>query len=81
MSVKVKIEHISKGWQKIFMSPEMQKVVDDAGERIASEAGEHFGYVSAEKNQYTAAGFVSSDEYTGAYQEAVYKTLTKAVHK
>lgn len=81
MSTKVKIEHISKGWQEIFMSPEMQAVVDDAGERIASNAGEHFGYMPAENSRYTAAGFVSSDEYTGAYLEAVYKTLTKAVHK
>ena len=57
------------------------EVVDAAGERIASEAGEHFGYQAGTNSKYTAGGFVSSDEYTGAYLEAVYKTLTKAVHK
>lgn len=80
MSAKVTIEHIGSGWIEIFKSPEMQAVVDEAGERIAAEAGEHFGYAPGTKSQFTAAGFVSSDEHTGAYLEAVYKTLTKAVH-
>ena len=52
-----------------------------AGERIAAEAGEHFHYSRAEHSQFTAAGFVASDKYTGAYQEATDKVLTKAVHK
>ena len=58
----------------------MQAVVDEAGERIAADAGEHFGYMPAKNSNFTAAGFVSSDEYSGAYQEAVHKVLTKAVH-
>lgn len=81
MSAKIQIEHIGKGWMEIFKSPEMQAVVDEAGERIAAEAGEHFGYEAVHNNKYTVAGFVSSDEYTGAYLEAVHKVLTKAVHK
>jgi len=80
MSAKIIIEHNGKGWIEIFKSPEMQAVVDSAGERIAAEAGEHFGYAQATNNQFTVAGFVSSDEYTGAYLEAVHKVLTKAVH-
>ena len=80
MGAKIRIEHDGKGWMEIFKSANMQAVVDSAGERIASEAGEHFGYMPGQNNQYTAGGFVSSDEYTGAYLEAVYKTLTKAVH-
>lgn len=80
MAVKVRIEHNGAGWIEIFKSPEMQAVVDAAGERIAAEAGEHFGYAPGTKSRFTAGGFVSSDEYTGAYLEAVYKTLTKAVH-
>ena len=80
MGAKIKIEHIGSGWIEIFKSPEMQAVVDEAGERIAAEAGEHFGYAPGTNNQFTAGGFVSSDEFTGAYQEAVDKTLTKAVH-
>lgn len=80
MSAKIVIEHNGKGWIEIFKSPEMQAVVDTAGERIAAEAGEHFGYAQAQNNQFTVAGFVSSDEYTGAYLEAVHKVLTKAVH-
>lgn len=80
MSAKVEIEHISAGWIEIFTSGEMQSVVDSAGQRIASEAGEHFTYNPGRNNRFTAAGFVSSDEYTGAYEEATDKVLTKAVH-
>lgn len=81
MSAKVRIEHNGKGWIEIFKSANMQAVVDAAGERIAAEAGEHFNYTPAKNNQFTAGGFVSSDEFTGAYLEATYKVLTKAVHK
>lgn len=81
MSAKIKIEHIGEGWIEIFKSAEMQAVVDEAGERIAAEAGEHFGYMQAQNNRFTVAGFVSSDEYTGAYLEATDKVLTKAVHQ
>lgn len=80
MAAKVVIQHISKGWISIFTSGKMQSVVDEAGQRIAAEAGEHFGYAPGSNNQFTAAGFVSSDEYSGAYQEATDKVLTKAVH-
>ena len=81
MAQKITIEHNGKGWAEIFKSQDMQAVVDAAGERIASEAGEHFGYMPGSKSKYTAGGFVSSDEYTGAYQEATDKVLTKAVHE
>lgn len=80
MAAKVTIEHNGKGWIEIFTSAKMQGVVDEAGQRIAAEAGEHFGYQPGSNNRYTAGGFVSSDEYSGAYQEATEKVLTKAVH-
>lgn len=80
MAAKVTIKHNSKGWVQIFTSPKMQSVVDEAGQRIAAEAGEHFGYMPGSNNRFTAGGFVSSDEYSGAYQEATDKVLTKAVH-
>ena len=80
MAAKVTIKHNSKGWIQIFTSPKMQSVVDEAGQRIAAEAGEHFGYMPGSNNRFTAGGFVSSDEYSGAYQEATDKVLTKAVH-
>lgn len=80
MAAKIKVEHNGEGWIEIFKSPAMQSVVDAAGERIAAEAGEHFGYMPAQNNKFTAGGFVSSDEYSGAYQEATDKVLTKAVH-
>ena len=80
MAAKVVIEHNGKGWIEVFKSPGMQSVVDGAGERIAAEAGEHFGYMAGQNSRFTAAGFVSSDEYSGAYQEATDKVLTKAVH-
>lgn len=80
MGAKVKIEHIPSGWIELFKSAGVQSAVDSAGQRIASEAGEHFTYNPGRNNRFTAAGFVSSDEYTGAYEEAVNKVLTKAVH-
>lgn len=80
MSATVKVEHNGKGWIEIFKSANMQAVVDSAGERIASEAGNHFYYSRGTNNQFTVAGFVTSDEYSGAYQEATDKVLTRAVH-
>lgn len=80
MGAKARIEHVPDGWLQIFKSSDMQIVVDAAGQRIASEAGEHFNYSAAQNSIFTAGGFVSSDQYTGAYEEAVYKKLTKAVH-
>ena len=80
MAAIVTVEHNGKGWIEIFTSPKMQSVVDEAGERIAREAGDHFGYMPGSHNRFTAGGFVSSDEYSGAYQEATEKVLTKAVH-
>lgn len=80
MAAKIIIEHDSKGWIEIFKSAEMQSLVDETGERISAEAGEHFAYSPGPNNIYTAGGFVTADEYTGSYLEAVYKVLTKAVH-
>jgi 3'-phosphoadenosine 5'-phosphosulfate (PAPS) 3'-phosphatase len=80
MAANVTIEHNGAGWIEIFKSAGMQSVVDQAGERIASEAGEHFHYSQGTNNQFTVAGFVASDKYSGAWQEAVNKVLTKAVH-
>lgn len=81
MGANIKIEHIGKGWIEVFKSDGVRKVVDSAGERIANEAGRHFYYAPAKNNNYTVAGFVASDEYSGAYQEATNKVLTKAVHR
>lgn len=80
MAAKVTIEHNGEGWMELFKSEGMQEVVDAAGERIASEAGQHFYYRRGTYNRKTVAGFVGSDEYSGAYQEATDKVLTKAVH-
>ena len=76
----VRVEHIGKGWIEIFKSNEMRKVVDEAGERIAREAGEHFGYQPSTRDRFTVAGFVTGD-YEGNLEEATDKVLTKAVHR
>jgi hypothetical protein len=47
MAAKVQIEHNSAGWIEIFKSAGMQAVVDSAGQRIASEAGNNFSYSPA----------------------------------
>ena len=80
MAAKVEIEHNSAGWIEIFKSAGMQAVVDSAGQRIASEAGDNFSYSPAENNQFTVAGFVSGN-YAGNIEEATDKTLSKAVHR
>ena len=80
MGAKVVIEHNPVGWIEVFKSEGMQQAVDQAGERIAQEAGEGFTYYKAHNNQFTVAGFVSSDSYEAAYLEATDKVLTKAVH-
>lgn len=81
MGAKVVIEHNSQGWIEVFKSAGMQAAVDQAGERIASEAGEHFYYSKGQNNRYTVAGFVGTADYEGALLEATDKVLTKAVHK
>lgn len=81
MGVKVTIEHIGEGWIDIFKSAGMQAAVDDAGRRIAANAGEHFRYDQATNSQFTAGGFVGADDIEGAYEEAEDKVLTKAVHR
>lgn len=80
MASGIRIEHIGAGWAELFRSDGMQAVVDDAGKRIASSAGEHFKYY-AKPGNYTAMGFVSSRDHAGARLEATEKRLTKAVHR
>jgi hypothetical protein len=79
MGARIEIEHISSGWAEIFTSAEMQALVDEAGSRIAAEAGEHFEYTPAKNSRFTAGGFVSGDA-EGNIEEATDKVLTKAVH-
>ena len=80
MAANIRIEHIGKGWIDIFKSDGMRQVVDQAGERIAHEAGEHFAY-SGRMGNFTYGGFVSSNDVEGALMQARGKTLTKAVHR
>jgi hypothetical protein len=80
MGARIVIEHNSAGWIEIFKSDGMKSVVDAAGERIAAEAGEHFEYTPATKNNFTVAGFVSGDA-EGDELEATDKVLTRAVHR
>ena len=80
MPTKVRIEHISEGYLKIWKSAEMQAVVDQAGERIAAEAGEYYKYYPKMGN-FTAMGFVSSTGPTGAYYQQRDKLLSRAVHR
>ena len=81
MAVKIEIQHNREAWRKIFTSPEMRRLVDETGERIAKEAGDHFSYEQADWADNAAVGVVVADKYTGSIQEATEKTLTKAVHK
>ena len=80
MAGKVQIEHVGAGWLTIFLSPEMQAVVDEAGQRIAAEAGEGFEYHRQTKNRVSVGGYVASETQEAAEAEAVDKVLTRAVH-
>lgn len=80
MGAKIRIEHNGAAWMQIFKSAEMQSVVDEAGQRIANEAGEHFKYSPATKNRATVAGFVTSNDPEGDGLEATDKVLTRATH-
>lgn len=76
---KVRIEHIGEGYLKVWKSDGMQAAVDRAGERIAAEAGDGFGYMPSMGN-FTAMGFVSSMGYEAAIEEQDGHALSKAVH-
>ncbi len=85
MPAKVRIEHIPKGYMDVWKSDGMQAAVDQAGQRIASEAnggygGEWYRYYP-KPGTYTAMGFVSSTGPTGAIYQQRDKALSKAVHR
>lgn len=80
MASKVVVEHNNVGWLEIFLSGEMQAVVDAAGQRMASEAGEGFEYHQHTANRVSVGGYVQSETLEAAEAEAIDKALTKAVH-
>ena len=85
MGAKVVIEHNGEGWIDIFKSAGMQAVVDEAGRRIAAEAGSDFEYLAEydqmRNNRFTVGGVVAAVGHEGDDKEAVDKVLTKAVHR
>lgn len=80
MASKVVVEHNSAGWLEIFLSGEMQAVVDAAGQKIAAEAGAGFEYHQHTANRVSVGGYVQSETQEAAEAEAVDKVLTQAVH-
>ena len=81
MGAKIRIEHNPAGWAEIFKSAGMRGLVDQAGQRIAGEAGEHCEYRPSVNDRFTVAGFVSAIDSEGDELEATEKVLTKAVHQ
>ena len=80
MGAKIRIEHKPEGWADVYKSDGIRAAVDEAGQRIAAEAGEHFVYVPSDWGSYAALGFVDSIDEEGDELEATDKVLTKAVH-
>ena len=85
MPVKIRVEHVPRGYMEIWKSDAMQAEVDRAGNRIASEAnrgyaGEWYRYYPKPGN-FTAMGFVSSTGPGGAFYQQRDKALSKAVHR
>ena len=78
MGATVRIEHVPAGWIEVFTSAGMQAVVDEAGQRIAAEAGEHFNYHPATHSNFTAAGFVGADEYIAEQEKESAKPAKRA---
>ena len=81
---RIRVQHLSGGYMKIWKSPAMQAEVDAAGEKIAANA--NAGYSQPwfkyypKRGRYTALGSVSATGPTGDYYEARDGALTKAVH-
>ena len=86
MPTKIRLEHIGAGYIKLWKSDGMQAAVDEAGERIASEAWgntpamvETYRYY-AKPGNFTAMGFVSSTGVSGAIYQQQDNALARAVH-
>lgn len=80
MPVSIRLEHVSEGYLEIWKSGNMQAVVDQAGGRIAAEAGEPWFRYYPKPGNFTSMGFVSSTGPTGAYYQQRDKALSRAVH-
>lgn len=83
MPTKIRIEHVSEGYREIWTSDGMQRAVDQAGGRIASEANAGYGsdpYVyHAKPGPFYARGYVEASE-GGTYYQRRDKALSRAVH-
>ena len=82
MATKIRFEMNHDGWREILCSQKMADACKTVGERIAAEAGEHFGYRAATFGYGggRVGGYVSSTSIEGDKLEATDKVLTKAVH-
>lgn len=82
MAVKYRIEWVDEGFQQVISSPEVYRVVEDAGCRIADAAGDGFEVKDWHTRglRYDRPGvLVVSDTYEAMLAEATEKALSRAV--
>ena len=80
---RIRVQHLSSGYMKIWKSPEMQAQVDEAGKHIADNANAGFSQpwfaYHSKRGRYTALGNVAATGPTGDYYQARDGVLSKAV--
>lgn len=77
-TIRVKVN--LRGINALMTSAPVQSVVDKRGEAIARAAGANFEYVHAKKRHpWVARGYVQPKNAAGRREEAISKTLTRAV--
>lgn len=83
---KVKIQWVNQGFKDILNSEDLAEICDDAAEKIAHRAGEHFeakrwySHGIGKGKPGRVASIVRNKDKEGAEEEATNKTLTKAVN-
>ena len=77
----IRIEFVSQGFHDILVSQPVADLVDSTGKRVASRAGDGFGYRHRIGNYGggRVIGLVTADTMEARESEATGKTLTRAV--
>lgn len=81
MATKIEFEHISAGWREVLHSAGTRALVDQIGGQLAAQCGDGYRYFPAELNYGggRVGGFVSAASYGAQLDEAMNKTMEKAV--
>ena len=80
---RIRVQHMSSGYMKIWKSQGMYELVDEAGKRIADNANAGFSQPwfknNTKRGRSTVLGNVAATGPTGDYYQARDGVLSKAV--